>query len=60
MRTSAIACLALILGVASAAAQGPTTCRVLCTPEFKVEPTLTVSNLFGGQSQARLSILKPG
>lgn len=28
MRTSAIACLALILGVAPAAAQGPTTCRV--------------------------------
>ena len=46
MRTSAIACLALILGVASAAAQGPTTCRVLCTPEFKVEPTITFTTLF--------------
>jgi hypothetical protein len=22
-------------------------CRVLCTPEFKVEPTVTFSNLFG-------------
>ena len=46
MRTSAIACLALILGVAPAAAQGPTTCRVLCTPEFKVEPTITFTTLF--------------
>ena len=22
-------------------------CRVLCTPEFKVEPTITFTNLFG-------------
>lgn len=28
-----------------AAAQEPATCRVLCTPEFKVEPTITFSNV---------------
>jgi hypothetical protein len=28
-------------------AQAPPACRVLCTPEFKVEPTVTFSNVFG-------------
>jgi hypothetical protein len=28
-------------------AQAPPVCRVLCTPEFNVEPTYTFSNLFG-------------
>ena len=28
-------------------AQGTPTCRLLCAPEFKVEPTLTFTNLFG-------------
>ena len=28
-------------------AQDSPTCRVLCAPEFKVEPTVTVSNLLG-------------
>jgi hypothetical protein len=28
-------------------AQDSPTCRALCAPEFKVEPTLTFSNLFG-------------
>ena len=28
-------------------AQGTPTCRLLCAPEFNVEPTLTFTNLFG-------------
>jgi hypothetical protein len=28
-------------------AQQPAPCRVLCSPTFKVEPTITVTNLFG-------------
>jgi hypothetical protein len=28
-------------------AQAPPPCRVLCAPEFKVEPTVTFSNVFG-------------
>ena len=39
--------LVLILGVTPTWAQEPSPCRVLCTPEFKVEPTITFSNLFG-------------
>ena len=35
----------LVLGVAPCWAQDP--CRVLCAPEFNVEPTFTFSNLFG-------------
>ena len=46
MRAAAVACLALMLGVAPAWAQQTTTCRVLCTPEFKVEPTITFTTLF--------------
>ena len=37
----------LLLGVHTANAQQTTPCRVLCTPEFKVEPTITFTNLFG-------------
>ena len=37
----------LLLGVHPALAQQITPCRVLCTPEFKVEPTITFTNLFG-------------
>lgn len=46
MRVASVACLALILGVAPARAQEPATCRVLCTPEFKIEPTITFTTLF--------------
>jgi hypothetical protein len=46
VRTTAIACLALVLSVSPAWAQEGTKCRVLCTPEFNVEPTITFSNLF--------------
>lgn len=47
MRAVAIAFVAMVLGVAPSWAQGPPGCRVLCAPEFKVEPTITFSNLFG-------------
>lgn len=37
-----------LLGVPEAAGQAtPAACRVLCAPEFKVEPTITFTNLFG-------------
>jgi hypothetical protein len=42
------AALALVLTLASEAeAQNPSRCRILCTPEFKVEPTVTIGGLFG-------------
>ena len=37
----------LLIGVLPAHAQQPSPCRFLCTPEFKVEPTITFTNLFG-------------
>lgn len=47
MRAAALAIASLVLGAASAAGQAPPdSCRVLCQPEFKVEPTLTISNVF--------------
>jgi hypothetical protein len=46
VKAVAVAYLALALGGAPAWAQEPTTCRVLCTPEFKVEPTITFTRLF--------------
>lgn len=36
-----------LMGAPQLFAQAPPTCRVLCTPEFKVEPTVTFSNVFG-------------
>ncbi len=47
MRAAAGALVALVLGVAPTWAQEKAPCRVLCAPEFKVEPTITFSNLFG-------------
>jgi hypothetical protein len=41
----AIACVLFLLSVAPSWAQDP--CRVLCAPEFNIEPTFTFSNLFG-------------
>jgi hypothetical protein len=32
----------------NAFAQGQPDCRILCSPEFHVEPTVTFTNLFGG------------
>jgi hypothetical protein len=37
----------VVLGTTSAWAQEPAPCRVLCSPVFKVEPTITFTNLFG-------------
>jgi hypothetical protein len=37
----------LLLGALPARAQEPAPCRVLCAPEFKVEPTITFTNFFG-------------
>ncbi len=36
-----------LLGMSPARAQAPPPCRVLCAPEFKVEPTVTIAPLFG-------------
>lgn len=47
MRAWPLAVFASVLGMAHAAAQEAPTCRALCTPEFKVEPTITVTNLLG-------------
>ena len=47
MRTGHLACLALVLSVAPAWAQEQAPCRVLCAPEFHVEPTITFTNVFG-------------
>jgi hypothetical protein len=36
-----------LLSAPEAAGQATAACRVLCAPEFKVEPTITFTNLFG-------------
>jgi hypothetical protein len=36
-----------VLAASPAWAQDPAACRVLCSPEFKLEPTITFTNLFG-------------
>ena len=47
-RSFALAAVAAIvfLGPSPAIAQGPSHCRILCTPELKIEPTFTVEDLF--------------
>lgn len=47
MRVATLACLVVVLGVPRAWAQQPATCRVLCSPAFHVEPTITFPQLFG-------------
>jgi hypothetical protein len=47
VRCSVLIVVFLLTGTLSARAQDPTPCRLLCAPEFKVEPTITFSNLFG-------------
>ena len=47
MRAAQLTCFALALTVAPAPAQEQPPCRVLCAPEFHVEPTITFANLFG-------------
>lgn len=36
-----------LFGASWAIAQAPPACRILCAPDFKVEPTVTFTNLFG-------------
>jgi hypothetical protein len=40
-----LACVLLLTN--HSIAQAPPACRILCTPEFNVEPTVTFGNLFG-------------
>ena len=47
MRIGHLACLVFVLSVAPASAQQQAPCRVLCPPEFHVEPTITFTNVFG-------------
>lgn len=47
MRITHLACLVLVLSVTPASAQEQAPCRVLCAPEFHVEPTITFTNVFG-------------
>ena len=48
MRVLLLALVAAGLGAPGpAVAQHAPACRILCAPEFKVEPTVTVTNLFG-------------
>jgi hypothetical protein len=47
VRVVAVVAMTLVLAVPSARAQGSAPCRVFCSPEFKVEPTITFTNLFG-------------
>ena len=47
MRLFSLAIVLMLLWSSGATAQVPPRCRVLCGPEFSVEPTVTVGNLFG-------------
>ncbi len=47
MRAMLLALLATVLGAPHAIAQEAPVCRFLCSPEFRVEPTITFTNLFG-------------
>lgn len=47
MKGTALLSLALLAGAAPGWAQEPRPCRILCTPEFNVEPTITFADLFG-------------
>lgn len=47
MRAAILIFAFALLGTPQGFAQAPSFCRVLCAPEFKVEPTVTFANLFG-------------
>ena len=47
-----VLCMSL-LSAFEAAGQTTPACRVLCAPEFKVEPTVTFTNLFGSPPDCR-------
>lgn len=46
LKLSILACLLLATSEAAAQREQPA-CRVLCAPEFKIEPTITFTDLFG-------------
>ena len=47
MRAALRALIVVLVWPSQAMAQDARPCRLLCTPKFKVEPTITVTNLFG-------------
>ena len=47
MKVAVLVFACALVGAPQIFAQAPPACRVLCTPEFKVEPTVTISNVFG-------------
>ena len=47
MKAVSGAAVTVLLAATPAWAQQPAPCRVLCSPEFKIEPTITFTNLFG-------------
>jgi hypothetical protein len=47
VKAVSVAAMTAVLAATPAWAQGPAPCRVLCPPEFKIEPTVTFTNLFG-------------
>lgn len=47
MRGTVLVFACALVGAPQSFAPAPPACRVLCTPEFKVEPTVTFSNAFG-------------
>lgn len=47
MKAVSVAAVTVVLAATAAWAQEPARCRVLCSPEFKIEPTITFTNLFG-------------
>ena len=48
MRVAVLALVALAMHAEPAFGQTAPVCRVLCAPEFTIEPTITVSHLSGG------------
>jgi hypothetical protein len=47
VKAALVAAMIVMLAAPTAWAQSPASCRVLCSPEFKIEPTITFTNLFG-------------
>jgi hypothetical protein len=47
VKAVSVVAVTVVLAATPAWAQEPAPCRVLCSPEFKIEPTITFTNLFG-------------
>jgi hypothetical protein len=52
VKAVSVAVAIVVLAAAPAWTQTPAPCRVLCSPEFKIEPTITFTNLFGSPRMA--------